>query len=85
VTGDGNIERDRKEAERRAFSKAITVIDWERARDSMRAITHLIDGGLVRVALIDMLPLEDAARAYKMIDTVHVRGKLVLKVAELSA
>jgi len=41
--------------------------------------------GLVRVPSIDVLPLEDAARAHQMIDTGHVRGKLVLKVAELIA
>jgi NADPH2:quinone reductase len=63
VTADGDIERDQKEAERRGFRKAVTVIDWERARDS----------------------LEDAALAHQMIDTGHVRGKLVLKVAELYA
>jgi len=34
---------------------------------------------------INELPLEDAARAHQMIETGHVRGKLVLKVAELSA
>ena len=39
----------------------------------------------VRVPLIDVLPREDAARAHAMIDTGHVRGKLVLKVAELFA
>jgi NADPH:quinone reductase-like Zn-dependent oxidoreductase len=49
----------------------------------MREISHLIDGGLVRVPLIDVLPLEDAARAHEMIDTGHVRGKLVLKIADL--
>jgi NADPH2:quinone reductase len=85
VTADGDIEGDRKEAERRGFRKTTTVIDWEGARDSMREITHLLDGGLVRVPSIDVLPLEDAARAHEMIDTGHVRGKLVLKVAELSA
>jgi NADPH2:quinone reductase len=85
VTADGDIERDQKEAEPRSFRKAITVIDWERARDSMREITQLIDGGLVRVPLIDVLPLEDAAHAHEMIDTGHARGKLVLKIGELSA
>jgi NADPH2:quinone reductase len=83
VTADGDIKGDRKEAERRGFRKTTTVIDWEGARDSMREITHLIDGGLVRVPSIDVLPLEDAARAHEMIHTGHVRGKLVLKVAEL--
>jgi NADPH2:quinone reductase len=84
VTADGDIERDRKEAERRGFRKISFIIDFERARDSMREITNLIDGGLVRVPLVDVLPLEDAARAHRMIETGHVRGKLVLKVADLS-
>jgi NADPH:quinone reductase-like Zn-dependent oxidoreductase len=49
--------------------------------DAAMVITNLIDAGLVRVPLIEMLPLEDAARAHRMIETGHVRGKLVLKVA----
>jgi NADPH2:quinone reductase len=42
VTADGDVERDRKEAERRGFRKITAIIDFERARDSMREITHLI-------------------------------------------
>jgi NADPH2:quinone reductase len=78
VTLDGDIERDRKEAERLGFRKIATIIDFERARESMREITHLIDAGCVRVPPTEVLPLEDAAQAHG-----HVRGKLVLKVAEL--
>jgi NADPH2:quinone reductase len=85
VTADGDIERDRKEADRRGFRKITFIIDFERARDSMREITRLIDGGRVHIPPIDVLPLEDAASAHRMIDTGHVRGKLVLKVAELRA
>jgi len=85
ATADGDIERDRKEAERRGFRKIPFIIDFERAGDSMREITQLIDGGLVRVPPIDVLPLEHAARAHRMIETGHVRGKLVLRVADLSA
>ena len=85
TTADGDMERDRKEAERRGFRKITTVIDFERARESMREITNLIDRGLVHVPPIDVLPLEDAARAHRMIETGHVRGKLILKVAELPA
>jgi NADPH2:quinone reductase len=83
VTADGDIEHDRKEAERRGFRKILSVIDFERARESMREITHLIDGGLVRVPAIETLTLEDAARAHQLIETGHVRGKLVLKVADV--
>ena len=85
VTADGDIERDQEEAEQRGFGKVISVIDWERARDSMREITNLIDRGMVHVPPIYTLLLEDAALAHQMIDTGHVRGKLVLKVAELYA
>jgi NADPH:quinone reductase-like Zn-dependent oxidoreductase len=42
VTADGDVERDRKETERRGFRKITAIIDFERARDSMREITHLI-------------------------------------------
>jgi NADPH:quinone reductase len=85
LTADGDIEHDRKEAERRGFRKIVTLIDFHRAQKSMRQITNLIDGGLVHVPSIDVLPLEDAARAHRMIETAHVRGKLVLKIAELGA
>jgi hypothetical protein len=80
ATVDGDIERDRNEAERRGYHKITTVIDFERAGDSMREITRLIDGGLVHIPPIDVLPLEDAARAHRIIETGHVRGKLLLKV-----
>ena len=83
MTADRDMERDQKEAERRGLRKITTIIDFERARESMRAITHLIDCGMVHVPPIEVLPLEDAARAHRMIDTGHVRGKLLLKVAEL--
>jgi NADPH:quinone reductase len=82
VTADGDVERDRREAERRGMRKIVTVIDFERARDSMRKITHLIDAGLVRVPTINEFPLEDAARAHQLVETGQVRGKLVLRVAD---
>jgi NADPH2:quinone reductase len=85
VTADGDIERDRREAEQRGFRKIVTMIDFERAQESMRQIANLIDRGLVHLPAINVLLLEEAALAHRMIDTGHVRGKLVLKVAELGA
>ena len=64
VTADGDIERDRKEAEGRGFRKITFIIDLERARDSMREITNLIDVGLVHMPSINVFALEDAARAH---------------------
>ena len=85
AAADGDIEHDRKEAERRGFRKIVFLIDFDRAQESMRAITNLIDRGLVHVPPIEVLPLEDAAPAHQMIETGHVRGKLVLKANELPA
>jgi NADPH2:quinone reductase len=85
ATADGDIERDRKEAERRGFRKITFIIDFERAQESMREITNLIDAGMVHVPPSHVLLLEDAVLAHRMIDNGHVRGKLVLKVAELYA
>ena len=85
VTADGDIERDRKEAERRGLRKITFLIDFEQARESMREITNLIDCGLVHVPALDVFPLEKAACAHRMVETGHVRGKLVLKVADLPA
>jgi NADPH2:quinone reductase len=85
ASADGDIESNKKEAERRGFRKITFVIDFERARESMREITNLIDRGLVHVPPVQVLPLENAARAHEMIETGHVRGKLVLKVCELPA
>ena len=41
-----------------------------------------MDCGMVHVPAIEVLPLEDGANARRMLDTGHVRGKLVLKVAD---
>jgi len=59
--------------------KTEDIIDFERAQESMREIPNLIDAGLVHGGPINVL----AALAPQMIGTGHVRGKLVLKVAEL--
>jgi len=61
LTADGDIARDTQEAERRGFRKIVSIMDFERARESIRKITYLIDRGVVRVPPIDVLPLEKAA------------------------
>jgi NADPH:quinone reductase-like Zn-dependent oxidoreductase len=66
-----------------ASARFATIIDFERARDSMREITTLINAGLVHAPAVNVLALEDAVRAHQLIETGHVRGKLVLKIAEL--
>ncbi|MHB8068185.1 MAG: NADP-dependent oxidoreductase [Desulfobaccales bacterium] len=45
-------------------------------------IAALIDAGKVRPAISTVLPLAEAARAHKLSEAGHVRGKIVLSVRE---
>ncbi|XVS67684.1 NADP-dependent oxidoreductase [Actinosynnema sp. CA-299493] len=44
-------------------------------------IAGLVDSGALRVEVADVMPLEKAADAYRLLAQEHVRGKLVLDVA----
>jgi NADPH:quinone reductase-like Zn-dependent oxidoreductase len=44
----------------------------------LRDITGLVERGALRVAVEQVLPLEDAAKAHELSETGHVRGKIVL-------
>lgn len=51
-----------------------------RARDKLDALRALIERGLVRPAVDQVLPLEQVARAHERLETGHGRGKIVLRV-----
>jgi NADPH:quinone reductase-like Zn-dependent oxidoreductase len=48
---------------------------------TLGVITRLIDDGAIRVHVQRELPLEEGATAHRMLETGHVRGKIVLRVA----
>jgi NADPH:quinone reductase-like Zn-dependent oxidoreductase len=45
-------------------------------------IAGLVDAGKIKVTISQIVPLAEAARAHRQIETGHTRGKIVLKVAE---
>jgi NADPH:quinone reductase-like Zn-dependent oxidoreductase len=49
---------------------------------TLAVITRLIDDGSVRVHVERELPLADGAEAHRMLEDGHVRGKVVLRVAD---
>ncbi|HEU0180577.1 MAG TPA: zinc-binding dehydrogenase, partial [Agromyces mariniharenae] len=49
---------------------------------TLAVITRLIDDGSVRVHVDRELPLADGAEAHRLLEGRHVRGKVVLRVAE---
>ena len=52
-----------------------------RERRRLEELTRLIDRGLVRPLVVEVLPLEQVAQAHERLDSGHGRGKLVLDVA----
>jgi NADPH:quinone reductase-like Zn-dependent oxidoreductase len=50
-------------------------------RAGLEGITALVEAGLLRPRVEQVLPLEQAARAHALIETGHTRGKTVLSVA----
>lgn len=50
--------------------------------EDLAAIAKLVDEGKVRPVIAKVLPLEQAAAAQEMVQSHHVRGKIVLKVYE---
>ena len=47
----------------------------------LREVARLIDEGELKVFVQETLPLAEAARAHELIESGHVRGKIVLRVA----
>ena len=51
-----------------------------RARDKLDSLRALIERGLVRPVVDQVLPLEQVAKAHERLETGHGRGKIVLQV-----
>lgn len=49
---------------------------------ALAEISKLIDAGKLRVEVNKVLPLEEAGKAHEELETLSVRGKIVLKVSE---
>jgi NADPH:quinone reductase-like Zn-dependent oxidoreductase len=50
-------------------------------RPQLEEMARLVDSGKLRPVVEEVLPLEEAARAHEKNQTLHTRGKLVLRVA----
>jgi enoyl reductase len=58
--------------------RGIQRLSTERSPQQLGWLADLVAAGSVRVTIADELPLERAADAHRLVDTGHVRGKLVL-------
>jgi NADPH:quinone reductase-like Zn-dependent oxidoreductase len=74
---------DAAEAARRNVRVVHTMSNRTRAGDQLRTIVNLYNQGALRSPAIEILPLEQAGEAQRRIKDGHVRGKLLLEVANL--
>jgi len=83
LVDDGDIEADTEAATARGFTKIVHFLNDVGSEAQLGQIGELIDQGQVRMPPAQVFPLEQAAHVHRLIQTGHVRGKLVLKVADL--
>ncbi|HLG87116.1 MAG TPA: NADP-dependent oxidoreductase [Alphaproteobacteria bacterium] len=74
---------DQTEAQRRGVRIIPTMSNRQRAGAQLRTIVALFGEGRFRAPAIEVLPLEKAGDAHRRVQDGHVRGKLLLKVADL--
>jgi len=74
---------DKDEAEARNVQIIPTMSNSQQAGEQLRTIVGLYNQGLLRPPAIEVLPLAEAAEAHRRVRKGHVRGKIVLKIADL--
>jgi NADPH:quinone reductase-like Zn-dependent oxidoreductase len=70
------------EAKALGVNLAFVMSSHERSGRQLREITELYNAGKLRAPQMEVLPLEKAGDAQRRVKDGHVRGKLLLKVAD---
>lgn len=83
MTGDGDIEADQRAAAACGFEKIFAVVGSRRCRQQLDEIGALIATGAVGTPPLTLFDLDEAGAAHRLMKTGHVRGKIVLRVADL--
>jgi NADPH2:quinone reductase len=81
LTDDGNIEADIADAESRGRTKILAFMSDNSLGEDMKKMIKLAESGQLKFPAIDTFALEDVVQAHHKLETGHVRGKLVLRVA----
>ena len=74
---------DPVEAEQRNVRVVHTMSNRMKAGDQLRTIVGLYNDGVFRAPELTILPLDQAGEAHNRVKDGHVRGKIVLHVADL--
>ncbi len=79
----GEPQFDTAKAEARGVRIIPTMSNHLRAGRQLRATVDLFNRGVFRAPQIDIMPLEAAGEAQRRVKDGHVRGKILLRVADL--
>lgn len=82
LVGDGDIEADMAEAAKRGFSKVFAIMNDVDCGKDLEKIAELVTTGSITMPPIECIELEDISAAHRKVQGGHVRGKLVLRVAD---
>lgn len=74
---------DQSEAAKRNVRVVHTMSNRMKAGDQLRTIVDLYNQGVFRAPELTILPLEEAGEAHRRVKDGHVRGKIVLHVADI--
>ena len=80
---DDEQQYDKAVAAARDIRIIPTMSNSALAGEQLRSIVDLYNKGLLRPPAIEILPLAETAEAHRRVREGHVRGKIVLKVADL--
>ena len=80
---DDELEYDKAAAMTRDIQIIPTMSNSAMAGEQLRVIVDLYNKGLLRPPAIEVLSLAEAGEAHRRVREGHVRGKIVLKVADL--
>lgn len=83
LVDDGDIDSSLSAAAERRVRRVFSTMSDIGCGDQLTRIAGLIADGHVVLPPTQALPLEQAAQAHVLIQTGHVRGKIVLNVAEV--
>lgn len=81
LVGDGDIEADMAEAAKRGVTKIFAIMSDTDAATELAQIAELLNSGAVLMPPVECFELENIATAHRKIESGHVRGKLLLRLA----
>jgi len=81
LVADGDVEADMAAAAEQGVQKVLAIMDDSRVVEELSQIATHLQAGDILMPPVQVFEMADVAAAHERIQTGHVRGKLVLRIA----